>query len=119
MESRGAIDLKVCNQIKDDGIMSEKLATNYLNRLTEDNYDHKIFRFRDRQAGISVIYDGIKDLYTYNAYCLETKILKELFSVEFDFLVDALELINDEFGTWELVDMVPQKQSGCGSCAAK
>lgn len=96
----------------------ESSTLKHMNRLTEENYDHKIFRFRDRQAGVSLIFDGLRQTYSYNAYCLETKILKELFTVEFDFLTDALELINDEFGTWELADIAPQKE-GCGSCVAK
>ncbi len=38
-------------------------------------------------------------------------------SVEFEFLEDAIELINDEFSSWEKVDFEPEK--GCGTCAAK
>jgi hypothetical protein len=87
-------------------------------QLSIDNYMAKVFRFNDRQAGISLIYDPNRDCFTYNAYCLETKIMKELFTVECDFLDDALSLINQEFGTWDLVDLVEEK-SGCGSCAAK
>ncbi len=89
-----------------------------LTRLDSDNYLEKAFRFRDRQAGISVIYDPDKAQYTYNAYCLETKIMKELFTVEFDYLDDALKLMNDEFGSWELFDL-SGKSEGCGSCVAK
>lgn len=86
--------------------------------LTEENFLQKAFRFRDRQAGVSLIFDPDTQVYTYNAYCLEIQLLKELFTVEHDFLEDALKLINDEFGTWELKDLVPE-QSGCGSCVAK
>ena len=85
-------------------------------KLTEENYLTKVFQFRDRQAGVSEIYDPTTETYTYNAYCLEKKLMKELFTVEHDFLTDAIDLINDEFGTWELVDL---NDSGCGSCAAK
>ena len=88
-----------------------------MTKLNEENYQEKVFRFRDRQAGISIIYDPKDDTYSYNAYCLEIKIMKELFTVEFDFLDDALALINDEFGTWELEDIGTKK--GCGSCVAK
>lgn len=88
-------------------------------KLSADNYINKAFRFRDRQAGISVIFDPERELYTYNAYCLEITLLKELYSVEFDYLEDALTLINDEFGTWELKDIFPEEGGGCGDCAAK
>lgn len=86
--------------------------------LTEENFTAKAFRFRDRQAGVSLIFDPEREVYTYNAYCLEIQLLKELFTVEHDYLEDALKLINDEFGTWELKDLAPEK-SGCGSCVAK
>lgn len=86
-------------------------------QLSEENYQDKVFEFRDRQAGVSVIFDPQSDSYTYNAYCLEKKLMKELFTVEHDYLQDAIDLINDEFGTWDLVDL--GEKSGCGSCAAK
>jgi hypothetical protein len=86
-------------------------------KLTSENYDKSFLRFRDRQAGVGVVYCPDENRYFYNSYCIETKILKELMSVEFDFLEDALELVNDEFSTWEKVDFEPEK--GCGSCAAK
>lgn len=85
-------------------------------KLTSENFLTKILRFRDRQAGVSLIFDPEDNCYTYNAYCLETKILQELYTVEYDFLDDALAAINDEFGSWELTDLNP---SGCGSCVAK
>tara|TARA_B100001094_G_scaffold332662_1_gene405730 strand:- start:336 stop:617 length:282 start_codon:yes stop_codon:yes gene_type:complete len=88
-------------------------------KLTEDNYSYKAFYFRDRQAGVSEVYNPHSGSYTYNAYCLETKIVKELFSSESDFLEDALNIINDEFGNWELRDIAPDKKSGCGDCVAK
>lgn len=89
-----------------------------LGKLTADNYDQAVFRFQDRQAGVTEIYDPEENLYTYNAYCLEIKLMKELFTVEYDFLEDALELINSEFGSWELREFAA-KDSGCGSCVAK
>jgi len=84
--------------------------------LTEDNYEHTVLVFRDRQAGVSEVYDPTRSSFSYNAYCLEKKILKELFSCEYDFLADALEVINEEFGTWPTESF---DKKGCGSCAAK
>ncbi len=86
--------------------------------LTDENYLTSAFKFRDRQAGVSVIYNPKGDFFTYNAYCLETKIMKELFTVEHDYLDDAIQLINDEFGSWEFIDLASEKSS-CGSCVAK
>ncbi|MFK7824751.1 MAG: hypothetical protein AB8G05_11370 [Oligoflexales bacterium] len=87
-------------------------------QLTEENYESDFLRFQDRQAGVSLVYDPCEERYYYNAYCVETKLLKELFSVEYRFLEEALETVNDEFGTWELVSF-DKKKSGCGSCVAK
>ena len=81
--------------------------------LTEENYQEKAYEFRDRQAGVSIIFDPKSESYTYNAYCLEKKLMKELFSVEHDYLQDALDQINQEFGTWDLTDL--GEKSGCGS----
>lgn len=86
--------------------------------LTDKNFMEKVYRFQDRQAGVSLIYDPDTDVFTYNAYCLETHLMKELFTVEQEFLDDALDLINSEFGSWELVEL-SGKTTGCGSCAAK
>ena len=85
--------------------------------LTESNYLEKALKYRDRQAGISIIYDASQDVYTYNAYCLELVLMKEILTTEYDYLEDALEFINSEFGSWELVDLA--NASGCGSCVAK
>ncbi len=85
-------------------------------KLTEDNYTHTVLTFRDRQAGISEIYDPKDQLFTYNAYCLERVLMKELFTCEYDFLADALDVINEEFGTWTAESF---DKKGCGSCAAK
>ena len=87
------------------------------NKINDENFLDNAFVFRDRQAGVSVIYDGDENTFTYNAYCLETKIMKELFTQELTFLEEALDFINDEFGNWELVSLATK--SGCGSCAAK
>lgn len=86
-------------------------------KLNEENYTHSILQFRDRQAGVSEVYDPDLDSYTYNAYCIEAQLLAELYSCEFEFLRDALDVINDEFGQWDLVDLTTK--SGCGSCVAK
>ncbi len=86
------------------------------NSLTEDNYSHSVLVFRDRQAGVSEIFDPETSRFSYNAYCLEKKLVKELFSKEHEFLSDALEMINEEFGTWQLESF---DKSGCGSCVAK
>lgn len=86
-------------------------------KLTTENFNEYTLRFRDRQAGVGLIYNHEKDSYSYNAYCLETELLKELFTQEFDYLTDALSLINSEFGTWELKPLVPS--SNCSSCVAK
>ena len=87
-------------------------------KLNDQNYMEKVYRFEDRQAGVSLIYNPDEDMFTYNAYCLETHLVKELFTVEQEYLDDALDLINAEFGSWELVEL-SGKSSGCGSCAAK
>src|SRR5690606_15573712 len=86
-------------------------------KLTDANFLTTVLQFRDRQAGIGVVYDPELDRYFYNAYCLETKLLKELFSCEYEDLYEALEVINSEFGTWETYDF--QEKKGCGSCVAK
>jgi hypothetical protein len=86
-------------------------------KLTVDNFAHSILQFRDRQAGVSVVYDPEMDRYTYNAYCIEAQLLQELFTCEYEFLDDALLVINEEFGQWESVDLLAKK--GCGSCVAK
>ena len=85
--------------------------------LTLENYTYSVLVFRDRQAGVSEIFDPDTNTYTYNAYCLEKKLLKELFTCEYDFLEDALQVINEEFGTWELETF--EEKSGCSSCVAK
>jgi hypothetical protein len=86
-------------------------------KLTESNYSHSILTFRDRQAGVSVVFDPDAEVFTYNAYCIEATLLTELFTCEYRFLADALAVINEEFGQWELVDL--SAKSGCGSCVAK
>lgn len=89
-------------------------------QLTSDNYSYKVFRFDDRQAGISLVYDPIDEAFAYNAYCVEITLMKELYSSEFEFLEDALEHVNQEFGTWQLAEFGQESEkSGCGSCANK
>lgn len=87
-------------------------------KLTPDNYLHTALRFRDRQAGVSVIYDPTTKRYTYNAYCLETQLMEELFTCEYEDLDEALAVVQSEFGTWEVFDLT-EKKSGCSSCVAK
>lgn len=86
--------------------------------LNHDNYMSHFFRFEKRQAGVSFVYCHETEMYSYNAYCFERDLLKELFSVEYDFLDDALKTINEEFGSWELVPY-EQEKSGCSTCVAK
>lgn len=86
-------------------------------KLTEENFEHTILQFRDRQAGVSLVFDPFSQRYFYNAYCIEAKMLEELFSCEYEFLDEALNVVNSEFATWEKVDL--DKKSGCGSCVAK
>jgi len=87
--------------------------------LTIDNFQDAALVFQDRQAGVSIVYDLELDKYYYNAYCVELTLLKELFSCEYDFLEDALSVINSEFSTWSLKKLEDKKSTGCGSCAAK
>ena len=49
-------------------------------QIDADNFQTHYLRFRDRQAGISLIYEASQNSYRYNVYCLETKLLKEIFS---------------------------------------
>ena len=86
-------------------------------QINEENYEYSFLRFEDRQAGVSLVYDSNEDRYYYNAYCVEVKLLKDLFSIEYRYLEDALETINDEFGTWELA-VFEDKKKECGSCVA-
>lgn len=96
---------------KNIGNISEKA------KLDAENYTHSVLVFRDRQAGVSEIFDPIDNAYSYNAYCLEKKLVKELFTCEYEFLEDALHVVNEEFGTWDMESFEVDK--GCGSCAAK
>lgn len=96
------------SQLKAQGLSAGK--------LTAENYTHTVLVFRDRQAGVSEIFDPETGRFTYNAYCLERKLVKELFTCEYDFLSDALDAINEEFGTWEAESF---DKKGCGSCVAK
>ncbi|MBI2602905.1 MAG: hypothetical protein HYW48_07610 [Deltaproteobacteria bacterium] len=86
--------------------------------LNENNYASSYLSFGQRQAGVSLVFSPEEQKFFYNAYCVEAKLLKELFSVEYEFLEDALETINQEFGQWELVEFEAKKKT-CGDCAAK
>ena len=86
--------------------------------LDTENYSHSFYNFGDRQAGVSLVFCPTEKCFYYNAYCLEAKLLKEIFSVEHEFLEDALATINSEFGQWELKSHEVKKE-GCGTCVAK
>jgi len=88
-----------------------------MNQLTAENFTYQTYRWGDRQAGVSLVFDPSNERYYYNVYCLELKLLKELFTCEYEFLDDALTCINDEFGNWQLESFEQKKD--CGSCAAK
>lgn len=87
-------------------------------KLTHENYDHSYLNFQDRQAGVSLVFCPSEKRYFYNAYCVEIVLMKELFSVEFEYLDDALDTIHAEFGQWELKSF-EEKKEGCGTCIAK
>jgi hypothetical protein len=84
--------------------------------LTTENFSYTAYQWRDRQAGVGVIFDPEREQFIYNAYCVETKLMKELFSCEFDFLEDALALVNEEYSNWEEFSF---DKKGCGTCVAK
>ena len=84
--------------------------------LTPDNFTSMALRHRDRQAGVSMIYDPETDIFVYNAYCLELKLLKELFSHECATLEEALAVINDQFSTWELTELAVASEGCAGGC---
>ena len=86
-------------------------------QITEENYQTHYLQFQDRQAGVSLIYDNLTSSYKYNVYCLERKLMKEIMSVEHDYLEDAIINVNEEFPSWELTAY--GEKSGCGSCVAK
>ena len=87
--------------------------------LTTENYEDYCLFFGDRQAGISHVYCPDENSFLYCVYCVETKILKDLFSVECEYLEEALELVNEEFGSWELVAYNKKNKSSCSTCVAK
>ena len=89
------------------------------NKLTTENYLEAYLEFQDRQAGVSLVYCPDKECYTYNVYCVERKVLKELLCNEFDFLDEALDFVNQEFSTWELKKYDANKKKSCSDCAAK
>ena len=87
-------------------------------QLNQENYTSHFYSFQDRQAGVGLVFSPEENRYFYNAYCVERTLLTELFSVEHEFLDDALASINDEFGQWEL-KAFEKKKEGCGTCVAK
>jgi len=87
-------------------------------KITSENFEHTILSFRDRQAGIGLVFDPFEDRFFYNAYCIEKKLCKELYSCEYEFLEDAINVINAEFGSWE-AESLEESKKGCGNCAAK
>ena len=86
-------------------------------KITDENFGHTVLTFRDRQAGIGLVYDPDVERYFYNVYCVETKLMKEIFTCEYEYLSEALENLNAEFGTWE--SQAFDEKKGCGSCVAK
>ena len=96
---------------------TQSVAATTPSPLTVDNYTTTVLVFRDRQAGVSEVFDPDTGTYSYNAYCLEKKLLKELYTAEYDFLDDALGAINGEFGNWATESF--EKKKGCSDCVAK
>lgn len=87
--------------------------------LTSSNFLHSYLSFEQRQAGVGVIYCGDRDQYTYHAYCHETKLRRDLVSVEYDDLQQALDYVNEEFAHWSLKNFDTKKgKSDCGNCQA-
>ena len=87
-------------------------------KLTSENFTTTYLQFQRRQAGVNLVYCPDEERYFYNAYCLEIDLLKELVSVEYEFLEDAINMINLDFATWELKAFETKKKE-CGSCSAK
>lgn len=85
--------------------------------ITAENFTYSNFHWNTRQAGVSLVFDPDRDRYVYNAYCVETKILKELFTCEYDILEEALDVINSEYSNWEFKSI--EEKGGCGNCHAK
>ena len=86
-----------------------------MSQLKQKNFLHSCLAFEDRQAGVSIIYCHIEDKYFYNVYCMDVKILKDLMSVEFNNLDEALDYVNEEFGTWKLHNLALNDQKGCAA----
>lgn len=85
--------------------------------LTSSNFLHSYLCFQDREAGVSAIYCNQEQRYHYHAYCLETKLMRDLVSIEFNNLEEAISYINDEFASWSLKNFQPDKK-GCSNCHA-
>lgn len=86
-------------------------------QITHENYLDNFLEFQDRQSGVGLVFNPESDAYTYNVYCIDRKLMKEIYSAEVEFLDDALSLLNDEFATWKLVSY--DSESGCSTCANK
>jgi hypothetical protein len=90
-------------------------------KITEENYETHVLRSRARQAGVSLIFDPDRESFIYNTYCLELKLLKELFTHEYDSLKEALDSLHEEFGSWQLAEVgtpLPSASKGCGGCSS-
>ena len=85
--------------------------------INNENFTYSYFQWRNRQAGDSLTFDPDRQNFAYNAYCTETELLKDLFTCEYEFLDDAISVINQEYGNWELKSF--EEKSGCATCVAK
>ncbi len=85
------------------------------NPLTPENYEGSFLSFQDRQAGVSHVFSPVGNKYYYHVYCIDRKTLVDLFSVEYEFLEDALATVNSEFGNWEMQDY--ETKSQCSTCS--
>lgn len=47
-------------------------------KLNDENYGHSVLVFRDRQAGVSEIYDPEFNRYSYNASLPKLQILRQI-----------------------------------------
>lgn len=86
--------------------------------LNETNFLHSCLAFESRQAGVSAIYSPEEQRFSYHAYCLETKLRKDLVSVEYQRLEDALDYINTEFAHWKMKSWDEGSKKSCGDCHA-
>ncbi len=85
-----------------------------IKELTVENYEGSCLTFGDRQAGISHVYSPGNSRFYYHVYCVDRKSLTDIFSVEYEFLTDALETVNSEFAGWERQEY--EAKSLCSTC---